>query len=100
MRPAYRLALVAGLLLIGVLVLFTLGGEPANPPTKPIAAPLSPRPKVDPKVQEAAREKILDDLEAREASEVGKAEAARRRNHREQLLNQRPDGGMPTPAAP
>ncbi|MEO0604935.1 MAG: hypothetical protein AAF211_26115 [Myxococcota bacterium] len=94
MRPAYLVAVLAVVLVLGALLLFVPAGEP------PRHEPAPPRPGLTLPVREAGaladedqRDQILDEVEDEEAKEYGKAEAARRRGYREQLLDQRPSPG-------
>ncbi len=92
MRPAHLVALLAGVLLLGAIVILTAPGAPEPLPPAP---PAPPAPNLTPRGAGTAndaeqRERVLDEVEEREAAEYGKAEAARRRNYREQLLDQRP----------
>ena len=92
MRPSHRLAIAAAALIAGVVLVFASVRDPAppaGPAPKPIRAldPVEPRADAEP---DEDQERVLDQLEDREAEQLGEDEAARRRNYREQLLRQRP----------
>lgn len=93
MRPAYRIAIAAAVLLVGVIAVLVTAGtaEPPRPrPSPALTEPLTAREGEDRIPSAEQREALLDELQDREATEIGPAEAARRRNYREQLLKQRP----------
>jgi hypothetical protein len=91
MRPAYRVALLATIVLVALLGVGWLALGPRR--AGPVAAPVLPV-ELGPMAQPAQGEgppvtDMLDKLEAAEADRFGPVEAARRRRMREQLVHQR-----------
>jgi len=92
MRPATRLAIVAAVAVVLAVLVFAVDRDdaPIRPPSRQ-ARPPELTPASTPAVaSEAERQRVLDELEDKEADQFGHAEAARRRRQREQLLDQRP----------
>lgn len=100
MTPAgrTRMVLVAGALAGLALALFTIWSMPRRAlPTPPLEVDFAPEEPYLGELPENERERMLDRLQEAEEERYGIAEAARRRELREQLLEQRTST---TPARP
>lgn len=90
MRPAYRVALLATIVLAALLLVgwFTMGPQRAQTARPPVP-PIELDPMALPEGEAPPVLDMLDQLEAAEAKRFGELEAARRRRVREQLVQKR-----------